>query len=63
MNGDSIKLGDFGLAYLVESSSLMERPKVDGGTRFYMSPEKIEEIYKGEEKGYSFDEMAKSDVW
>ena len=62
MSGDSLKLGDFGLAYLVYGTT-QKKPIDSSGTLAYMSPEKIESIVLGSVRSYSFDEMAKSDVW
>ena len=62
MSGQTIKLGDFGLAFLVTRSSLV-RPTDNGGTFSYMSPEKVDDILNGSERDFSFDEIAKADVW
>ena len=47
--------------YLVPGSSLV-KPIDNCGTLAYMSPEKLNDLFTGEEKAYSFDESAKSDV-
>lgn len=58
-----IKLGDFGLAYLVYGTTKMNSVETSG-TVAYMSPEKINGILSySSVEAFSFDDLAKSDVW